>query len=251
MNQELAKIRDLQKKAALRKKARLFVGEGSRLASELPEDVCVRTVVSDSFVKRFGKPEGAIQIRDQEFERICDTKSPQGILKTARMFAYTEEEIFSCENGLFLLLERLQDPGNLGTIFRTAEAAGVSGIILDQECCDVYNPKVLRGTMGSVFRMKFAVTEDLPRTIEKIRAMNGHVFAASLKDSLPYDEADYTGLTAFLIGNEGNGLSAEAEALSDNRIRIPMEGKVESLNAAIAASLLMFEAKRQRKKPKT
>lgn len=251
MNQELAKIRDLQKKAALRKKEGLFVAEGSRLCEELPEEYTVRTVVSDSYVKRWGRPEGSLQIRDQEFERISDTKTPQGILKTARMFAYTEQEILSCENGLFLLLEKLQDPGNLGTIFRTAEAAGVSGIILDQDCCDVYNPKVLRGAMGSVFRMKFAVTEDLGGTIAAIQARKGKVYAASLKDSRPYDEADYTGLSAFLIGNEGNGLSEEAEALSNGRIRIPMEGKVESLNAAIAASLLIFEAKRQRKKPKT
>ena len=251
MNQELLKIRDLQKKPALRKKERLFVVEGSRLSNELPEELCVSTVVSDSYVKRFGKPDGAIQIRDQEFERICDTKTPQGILKTARMFSYTEEEILSCENGLFLLLERVQDPGNLGTMIRTAEAAGVSGIILDGDCCDIYNPKVLRGTMGSVFRLKVAVTEDLPGTVKKIQSLSGHVYAASLEGSLPYDEADYTGMSAFLIGNEGNGLSEEIEALSDCRIRIPMEGKAESLNAAIAAAVLMFEAKRQRKNTKT
>lgn len=250
MNQELLKIRDLQKKAALRKKEGLFVVEGSRLCEELPADLCIRTVVSDTYVKRFRKPEGAVQIRDQEFERICDTKTPQGILKLARMLEYTEEEILTCDNGLFLLLERVQDPGNLGTMIRTAEAAGVSGIVLDQDCCDIYNPKVLRGTMGSVFRMKFAVTGDLPGTVRKIQDRSGHVFAATLKDSLPYDETDYTGVTAFLIGNEGNGLTDKIQALADSRIHIPMEGKAESLNAAIAASVLMFEAKRQRKKRK-
>ena len=251
MNRTLSRIRDYQKKSRARYLDRVYVVEGKRLALEAPEDMTVMTVVSDTYAESEGLPEGALRIRDTEFERISDTKTPQGILKVVRMPEWTEEEIICEEDGLILLLENLQDPGNLGTILRTAEACSVSGIIMNRGTVDVFNPKVIRGSMGSVFRVRFAFTEDLCRTVRRIRETSGRVYAAHLKDSLPCTSPDYTKKTAFLIGNEGNGLTDDATASADACIHIPMGGKVESLNAAVAATVLSYEAVRQRSLPKT
>ena len=148
---------------------------------------------------------------------------------------------------MFMVLEELQDPGNLGTILRTGEGAGVTGIILSKGCVDIYNSKVIRSTMGTVFRVPFMYTEDLPGTINKIKE-TCTVYAAYLKGSrYAYDECDYVKGTAFVIGNEAKGLTEEIAELADERIIIPMQGQVESLNAAVAASILMYEGYRQRR----
>ena len=144
-------------------------------------------------------------------------------------------------------MDNLKDPGNLGTIFRTAEAAGVTGIILSSDCVDIYNPKVVRSTMGAVLRMPFLYVEDLPGAIGELKKEGLLVYAAHLAGERAYDE-DYTTGCAFLIGNEGNGLRDEVAACADRRILIPMCGRAESLNAAVAAAVLMFEAGRQRRK---
>ena len=146
-----------------------------------------------------------------------------------------------------MVLDRLQDPGNVGTILRTAEGAGVTGVMLDAECADIYNPKTIRSTMGSIFRMPFCYEEDLEEGIRKLKERGVCVYAAHLEGKQSYDEADYRGPCAFLIGNEGNGLRPQIARMADTYIRIPMAGQVESLNAAIAATVLMFETGRQRR----
>ena len=148
---------------------------------------------------------------------------------------------------LLMVLETIQDPGNLGTILRAGEGAGVTGIVMDANTADVYNPKVIRSTMGSVLRMPFVYVENLHETLEELKKKKIRLFAAHLQGKHAYDQEDYTGPAAFLIGNEGNGLTEETAAMADIYIRIPMEGRVESLNAAVAASVLMFEAARQRR----
>ena len=148
--------------------------------------------------------------------------------------------------GMTLLLDGIQDPGNLGTIFRTAEGAGVDGIIMSSDTVDIYNPKTVRSTMGSLYRMPFFYEKDLKGVVERIKEKKVSVYAAHLKGKHAYYLEDYRRGCAFLIGNEGNGLTDELAALADTYIRIPMEGQVESLNAAIAAAVLMYEVKRQR-----
>ena len=147
-----------------------------------------------------------------------------------------------------MVLETIQDPGNLGTILRAGEGAGITGVVMSRDTADLYNPKVIRSTMGSVLRVPFVYADDFGETLEEIKKAGIRLFAAHLKGSVPYDEADYRGRTAFLIGNEANGLTEASAQAADCRIRIPMEGKVESLNAAVAASVLMFEAARQRRR---
>lgn len=148
---------------------------------------------------------------------------------------------------LFILLENLQDPGNLGTIFRTGEAAGVDGIIMSGQTVDVYNPKTIRSTMGSVYRVPFVYTDDICGAICTLQKHGVSVYAAHLKNSKCYDECDYRASCAFLIGNEGNGLSEEVAGCADTYLKIPMKGSVESLNAAVASSILLYEAYRQRR----
>ena len=148
---------------------------------------------------------------------------------------------------LLLVTENVQDPGNLGTMFRTAEGAGVTGILMSRDTVDIFNPKTIRSTMGSIYRMPFLYTEDLKKDISELQKEGVHFYAAHLKGKASYDEADYQKPSAFLIGNEGNGLTTEIADLADVYIRIPMEGKLESLNAAMAAGILMYEANRQRR----
>jgi TrmH family RNA methyltransferase len=149
------------------------------------------------------------------------------------------------ESKSYLILESIQDPGNLGTIMRTAEAAGISGVIIGGESCDMYNPKVVRSTMGAIFRVPFIYTDNLVETINQLKAYGVTVYGAHLKGTDLYAEA-FDGSVAFLIGNEGNGLSEEVSATATRLIKIPMAGKVESLNAATSAALLSYEVYRQR-----
>lgn len=148
---------------------------------------------------------------------------------------------------LFIVLENLQDPGNLGTIFRAGEAAGVDGIIMSRQTADVYNPKTIRSTMGSVYRVPFLYTDDLCGTIRMMQEQDIDVYAAHLRAEKYYDEFDYRGNCAFLIGNEGSGLSEEVAECAGIYLKLPMKGKVESLNAAVASSILLYEAYRQRR----
>ena len=150
------------------------------------------------------------------------------------------------EPPLLLLLEDIQDPGNLGTMFRSAEAAGVNGIIMSKGTADVFNPKVVRSTMSAIFRMPFVYVPDLTETMRQLRQCRIALYAACLEGSVPYTEADFRLAAGILIGNEGNGLTEAVQELADGRIRIPMAGQIESLNAAISAGILMYEAARQR-----
>jgi TrmH family RNA methyltransferase len=133
----------------------------------------------------------------------------------------------------------------MGTILRTAEGAGVTGIIMNRGTVDPYNPKVIRSTMGAAFRLPFVIVDDLAEAIDQMKRCGVTVYAAHLDGKVFY-EYDYKGGTAFLIGNEGNGLTKEISDKADQLIQIPMKGQVESLNAAIASTVLMYEVMRQR-----
>ena len=145
-----------------------------------------------------------------------------------------------------LILDNIQDPGNLGTILRTAEGAGIDGIIMNKGTVDIYNPKVVRSTMGSIFRVPFMYCDDIMGKVDELKKSGVKVYAAALGGTRNYSEPDYTRPSAFAIGNEGNGLTDEMINAADERIKIPMLGKVESLNVANAAGILMYEAFRQK-----
>ncbi len=184
-------------------------------------------------------------VSDHVMEAMSDTMTPQGILCVMRRQHARLEDMLSSETPRLLLLEDLRDPGNLGTILRTGEGAGISGVLLTRGCVDIYNPKTIRSTMGSLYRVPFLYMEDVDQVLAVLRSRRLPVYAAALAESVSYTELSYRGGCVFMIGNEANGLSRELTAKADRTVRIPMEGKVESLNAAVAASILMYEAYRQ------
>ncbi|MDH4617678.1 RNA methyltransferase [Brevibacillus sp. AY1] len=183
--------------------------------------------------------------------KLSETKSPQGIVAVVKKSRlkweeWLDQQIQSCEDLLLLYLDEIQDPGNLGTILRTAEAAGVNGVVLGKGSVDLYNGKVVRATMGALFRLP-VFTRSLPQTAEEWRSQGGRVLISSLSErSRSYDQVDYCGKTAIVIGNEGRGVSPEMVALADLQVHIPIYGQAESLNAAVAAGLFMYEARRKR-----
>ncbi|MCD8335730.1 MAG: RNA methyltransferase [Lachnospiraceae bacterium] len=257
-NPQVKQLIQLQKKAKERNAQGVFVVEGPKMALEVPDRQLVQTYVSERFYEKnpafFPADRSVVVLSDRVFESVSDTRTPQGVLCVIRQYHYKLEDLLgrspegTAGEPLLIALENLQDPGNLGTIVRTAEGAGVTGILLSPDCVDLYNPKVIRSTMGAVYRMPFYYTEDFGRELRVLKHKGVRLFAAHLEGSIPYDEETYCGPSGFLIGNESQGLTEETAALADARIRIPMCGQVESLNAAVAASVLMYEASRQRRR---
>lgn len=187
---------------------------------------------------------------DKLFKEISDTDNPQGIIAVIKVQKYELEDIIPRPERFFVILDAVRDPGNMGTIIRTADAAGVGGIILSSDCVDIYNPKVLRATMGSVFHIPFFVSPHLNEDIARLKEKGIKVYAAHLKGKTSFYDVPMNEGVAIVIGNEANGISEEIAAASDMLVKIPMPGRSESLNASIAAGLLIYEVVRQRMKPK-
>lgn len=253
-NNKIKQIIQLKKKARARMEAGLFLVEGIKMVEEALlfgiNEVFVSESREEELLSHHGKVLQAVTyevVSDKLFQEMSDTVTPQGILATVKMPEYSIASILSKPEGHLILLENVRDPGNLGTIIRSAEGAGATGVILSKESADIFNPKVIRSTMGSVFRVPFCYVEDLKETISHMKKREIGIYAAHLKGEKAYESFDYTKPCAFLIGNEANGLTDEISALADTYVRIPMAGQVESLNAAIAASILMFEVARQRR----
>lgn len=251
-NQQLKYVASLMKKARARREAGLFVVEGPKMYGELPAEWLKKTYVSEHFLR---EAEAGTLLNGREYEVVSDgvfgglsdTQTPQGILALASMPSYRLEDLLRGKETHLLILEGIQDPGNLGTMLRTGEGAGITGVIMSRDTVDLFNPKTIRSTMGSIYRVPYIIAEDLVEIIRKIRNNGVSVYAAHLAGSVCYDEPSYQGATAFLIGNEGNGLTEQVAKEADARVRIPMEGTVESLNAAVSAVILMYEASRQRR----
>lgn len=252
-NGKVKQVMNLIKKAKARNESGLFVAEGLRIFKEIPREQIDSIFVSESFLKEEERKhliEGMKYevLTDEVFQVMSDTKTPQGILALVKQHAYTPEDLTRVPGPAFLMiLENIQDPGNLGTIIRAGEGAGITGVLMNSTTADIYNPKVIRSTMGSVFRVPFAYTDDLAASILQLKKKGIKLYAAHLNGRNNYEKEDYTVDTGFLIGNEANGLTEDTARLADAYIKIPMMGSVESLNAAVAASVLMFETARQRR----
>ena len=249
-NTQIKNVINLIKKTKDRKAQGLFVVEGKRMFEETPKERIHSLFVSESF-ERANKDSlrgyAYELVADDVFSHMSDTKTPQGVMALVKMSEYSIEDMLKGGNPLIMILENLQDPGNLGTIIRTAEGAGVDGIIMTSGTVDIYNPKVIRSTMGAMYRMKYAYTDNLKEAAAFLKSRGITTYAAHLQGAVDYVTCDYKKGTAFFIGNEGNGLTDEATALADRKIIIPMMGKLESLNAAVSGAVLMYEAARQRR----
>lgn len=251
-NAQVKRLLQLQKKSKARNEEKVFIVEGLRMFVEVPEERVEKVYISESLYNK-KKQELKLErfsyevLSDSVFEHVSDTKTPQGILCIVRQKRYNIKELLEMENPHFMVLDNLQDPGNLGTIVRTAEGAGVNAVFLSKESVDIFNPKTIRSTMGSIYRMPVVYVEDLVTLLDIFKEKGIKSYAAHLEGKNSYDREDYKGGTAILIGNEGNGLRDEVSNAADIWVQIPMQGQVESLNAAIAASILMFEVYRQRR----
>lgn len=275
-NDRVKKVVMLQEKNKARIKEHAFVAEGIKMFEEAPIERIRELYIEEGLYRRLKEEteketkspaakklevcEGKLLLEivsKEAFSKMSDTKAPQGILLVMERYDYSQEEMVAAalkkqqETGkapLFLLLEDIQDPGNLGTMLRTGEGAGIDGVIMTKDTVDIYNPKTIRSTMGSLYRMPFFYTEDMEETIAMLQRGQIEVYAAHLKGRQYYDEMSFEKGSAFLIGNEGNGLKKETADLADSYLKIPMEGKLESLNAAVAAALLMYRAAAFRRK---
>lgn len=250
-NAKVKNVVDLQKHAKARVQQKVYVVEGLKMFEELPRESIREVYVTAEFADKHTKLLKGLSLEvvdERIFAWMADTKTPQGILCVATQAKYELDDLLKKPQPFLLVLEDLQDPGNVGTIFRTAEGAGVDGIILSASCVDVYNPKTIRGAMGSIQRMPFLYTNELIEVVEKLKSVQIKIYAAHLDGAKIYDQEDYQKGCAFLIGNEGKGLSERLTKAADKLIKIPMQGRVESLNAAIAATILIYEGARQRRR---
>lgn len=257
-NPQIKNLIQLQKKSKARKEQDVFVIEGIKMFQETPLDRLVKAYVSESYYQdimadNLERQEAILDnidyelVKDNVFHEISDTITPQGIMAIVKRRHYDLYQFLEHPKAHLIFLEDLRDPGNLGTILRTGEGAGVTGIILSKSCVDIYNPKVIRSTMGSIYRMPHIYVDDIGETINQAKAHGIELYAAHLEGQKDYDQEDYSDSCGILIGNEANGLSDEIAQLATRYIKIPMEGSVESLNAAIAAAILMYEVYRQRR----
>ncbi|MDH7578403.1 MAG: RNA methyltransferase [Bacillota bacterium] len=185
-------------------------------------------------------------VNEREFKAIAETESPQGILAVGVKPDWQEENLLRRPEGLYLALDGIQDPGNLGTILRTGDGVGVSAVYLGRGTVDLYNPKVLRATMGSIFRVPVFSQVDLAERLAKMRSRRVFVVASDPRDGITYFQANLKHpRLALVIGNEARGVRPELQALADEIVTIPLRPGVESLNAAVATALILYEIYRQ------
>lgn len=252
-NAQIKHVVKLKKSASYRRKHWEFLVEGIRMVQELPSQHLKRLYVTETFLAQHEElfvDKSYEVVSEAVFKELSDTMTPQGVLAVTGCFTHSFEQMLENKREgdappALLLLENLQDPGNLGTILRVAEGAGITGILLSKDTVDIYNPKVVRSTMGSIFRIPFCVVDNLCETVERLRDKKIMTCAAHLQGDSLYG-MDFTKGVCIFIGNEGNGLTEELTSLADAKVRIPMKGQVESLNAATAATVFSYEILRQR-----
>jgi TrmH family RNA methyltransferase len=182
-------------------------------------------------------------VTEQVLETMADTVTPQGIIAVCRQFPTSLKDILGAEPRLIAILEEVRDPGNAGTIIRAADSAGADAVILTGRSVDLYNPKVVRATTGSLFHVPVAVMPELDAVLERVRAVGLQVLAADIKgEDLLSARSSLSAPTAWLFGNEARGLSDEQLAMADRSITVPIYGKAESMNLATAASVCLYES---------
>ena len=225
-----------------RRETGCFLVEGRKmveeaLASAFPVEA---VLVDDARLDEFTLPAGipAYSMPGHVLAAVCDTKTPQGIAAIVRM-----AEVPLAGKRL-VAMDGVQDPGNVGTIIRTADAAGFDGVILSAQCADVFSPKVLRATMGSVFRMGIRVTDDLPGLLTQMVQEGASVLSSQLDGDPFYQRSPLNKRFVLVIGSEGNGVTDEVKAIATHKVKLPMRGGAESLNAAVAAGIMMYELTR-------
>ena len=252
INRHVKQIKSVASDRRERRREQVFALEGVRLVADAlgsgaqlvlvlyaPEQL-ISSEAGAALLPRIVALPCAFEATPQVIAAATETITPQGVVALARW-----PQIVPDKPSITLVLDALQDPGNLGTLLRSAEACGVSQVLCSHGTVDVYSPKVVRAAMGAHFRL--ALTQDLEwHIIGQECATVDHVYAAAASATMPYYAADWRQPSALIISNEANGLSEEAAAYATRQISIPMRGGAESLNSGVAGSVILFEALRQR-----
>ena len=247
-NKLIKYIAKLQTSAKFRREECRFVAEGLR--------VCVEAAINKASIESVLITETALNKHKNEVVPLlesgadvyltsekalaaaCDTKTPQGVICVIKTLDNNID--LDTINNKYILLENVQDPSNLGTVLRTADALGLNGVIMTSDCCDIYSPKVCRGAMGALFRVPFMIIDNAPSFIRDFNK-HGRSFAAVVRNADSVTDADFSGNTLIVVGNEGNGLTKETIEACSSAVTIKMCNNAESLNASIAAAILMWE----------
>ena len=227
----------------------LFLLEGPQALEEAlrfrPDLVVERFVTRDAAERHPELAEGAHVVTPQVLEAMADTVTPQGIVAVARQFPASLDEVLTSRPRLVAVLQEVRDPGNAGTIIRAADAAGADAVLLTGRSVDLYNPKVVRATTGSIFHLPVAMAGPLPEVLDALRSAGLQVLAADIKgDDLLQVRRDglLSAPTAWLFGNEARGLADEDLARADRAVAVPIYGRAESMNLATAASVCLYES---------
>ena len=251
-NEQIKQIRKLKDKK-YRDAMGLYVVEGIKTVNEaIAENADIQTIVicDDSDEQEELKSKMLYSVAKFEilyvsegvFEAISHVMHPQGILAVIKKKEKTTE--INYNDDVIMILDDIQDPGNLGTIIRTVDSCNLSQIVISKDTTDPYSPKVVRSTMSGIFRVNIVESENLPETIKEIKKNGYKIVETTLSTSKTVYDIPYK-KTAIVIGNEANGISKEVMALADEKVKIPMKGRTESLNAAVAAGIVLYEAVRQ------
>lgn len=252
-NEIIKKIRKLKDKK-YREIENKYIIEGIKLIEEALEEkaeidtivVCEDCVENKTIEQKLMyeiAKYNCIYVTEKVFNAVTEVTNPQGILAVVKKEC--KEDAIDFNQDVIVVLDGIQDPGNLGTILRTVDSVGLNQIIISKETADAYNPKVVRSTMGAIFRVKVIIAEDLVKTLKEIKKHKFKVVATSLQTEDSIYDVQYN-KTVIVIGNEANGVSNEILEMADKKAKIPMLGKTESLNASVATSVILYEYVRQK-----
>ena len=244
-----SKIKEIKKLKEKKYRKTAFIVEGIKMLKEaISEKAEIDTIIIREDTELDFKLESelekkVIHVTKNVFETISDVVSPQGVLVVINK--KIDDNKISKHADYILALDGIQDPGNLGTILRTADSVNLKQIIVTKTTADSYNPKVVRSTMGAILRVKVIETDDLVATLKEIKKNKFKVVVTSLDTNDSVYDIEYN-KKVIVIGNEANGVSKEVQAIADNRVKIPMLGKTESLNASVATGIMLYEYVRQK-----
>ncbi len=241
-NEKIQKIKALNTNKGRAEQSK-FLCEGEHMVEEailsnkIVSQIIVREDSVNKYINLINKANmEPIVVSSNVYNSICDTKTPQGISAVVDMF--TSNTNFG---GHIVALNGVQDPGNVGTIIRTADAAGFSDVLLDAQSADIYNPKTLRASMGSIFNINCYKTDKLVDDLEKLKNQNYAIVGSTLDSDNFYERDKSINKLVLVIGNEGQGISDNVLNICSHKYKLPMRGKAESLNAAIAAAIIMYD----------
>jgi TrmH family RNA methyltransferase len=242
-----------------RETQRRFLIEGVRLCEEIAnsnwemESVLFTSSFQNSstgkkLLQKFEKRNiKTIPVKAEVVKKLSDTVTPQGIIGVVKIREFSLDQLWSEDSNIILALDAIRDPGNVGTLIRTADAFGIGGVILSADTVEVYNPKVVRSTMGSIFHLPIFDGTDLEKIIPQLKKRNFKIYGTDVREGKDFDRLDYSEKMCLLIGSEAEGLNKNLLELSDEIIRIPIFGRAESLNASVAGGILLYEMTKRKK----